>query len=142
MKSKISLIVSIVLIFISSFSIVLIPLSDFNGNTKQKILAYFIGILFWTCLIAAWIIHAVIYKSAKHIKKRIGIISLFENSPAKIFDVLTLLSLIEVIAVTIISAKGSVPEAVSYISVSVLLFVFQMHCIFNGKNFKYVMSSN
>lgn len=52
----------IILLFISSFSLLLSFFGDYNGNLFNKIIAYTIPVLFWGGMIAAYV---MLYKFNK-----------------------------------------------------------------------------
>lgn len=128
--------------FLSSFSLVIIPFSDFKGTNIQKVLAYVIGASFWLLLIVAWAIQIILSKRLKSEPKKIGLISFFSNKFAIAADVITLISLIASIVMTIISSSFVIPEIISYLIISVFFFSLQMHCVCNGKVFKYILKIN
>ncbi len=144
MKMKLNLIISVILMFISSFSLIIIPFSDFNGITIQKVLAYVIGAVFWLFLVAAWTIQIILSKQIKSDSKKFGLISFFSNKIAIAADIIALISLVATILMTIISGEVVIPEIVSYLIISVFFFSLQMHCVCNGKIFKHILkiSSN
>lgn len=145
----------IVMLFISSFSLLLSFFADFNGNAFNLMMAYGAGILFWGCLIAAYVLLAVINEkrkksearrktdlyenetrkvASKRNSNRPGIINFCSNKYAMIFDTLMVVFLI----LTIVFSFIPVLNSVAIICISVLIFSVHMHCVLNGMNFRYI----
>lgn len=146
MKKDISLMkIVIILLFISSFSLILSLFGDYSGNAFNIIMAYAVGVLFWGGLIAGYAILAVINSHRKNspVNKtdrsadRVGIISFFSNRIAIIFDCAMPVLLILAIVFMFIPINNQVLTVIIY---SLLVFSIHMHCLFNGMNFKYIKS--
>lgn len=112
---------------------------------KERIFNYSIGAMFWIGIITSqtsfWFSNAVIKKSMEAEEKstdKLGIICFFQNKAASVFDVILLAS---VIATAVCSgiAKNNIG---SYISIALLFFSFYEHCLWNGRNFKYIKTLN
>lgn len=100
---------------------------------------YFPGILFWTCLlvgITSQIILAVRKKTRPAKKGCIGLICFFRNVPAIIADIIFVVSLI---AFVISSKMTHGVGYICYVMLAVCIYTFCLHCIFNGKIFRYVI---
>ena len=92
------------------------------------------GLGFWLCNIVGIVLQVIVSKNVKHWyerrrlfrtrfrRNRIGLFNVFSNIPAAISDVLLCVSMI------------------AYISLSVLFLSFSAHCIFNGKNYYYILN--
>lgn len=146
MKKDITLMkMVILLLFMSSFSLILSLFGDYNGNTFNIIMAYAVGVLFWGGLIAGYALLAVINSHRKNCSAnktdtsagRAGIISFFSDRIAMIFDCAMPVLLILTIVFMFIPFDNPVLTVIVY---SLLAFSIHMHCLFNGMNFKYIKS--
>lgn len=134
------------LLFISSFSIILVFFGDYEGELINCICAYLVGIGFWGGLIFAYVLFGVLnarrkkqLKSTENLntEKRPGIICFFSNKYAKVFDILLVISLLLTVVFMFVPFLNQ--DAV-IISLSVFLFSLHMHSILNGINFKYIQN--
>ena len=132
----------IIMLFISSFSILLAFAGDYGGKVIYIICAYATGILFWTMLILAYCLFVVLnFKRKKQLKvkssaiKQMGFFRLFSNSYARIFDILLFVFLLLTILFFIVPVFN---QALSVIFLSCFLFSLHMHGILNGVNYKYI----
>ena len=132
----------IIMLFISSFSILLAFAGDYGGGMIHIIFAYATGILFWVMLILAYCFFGVlILKRKKELKiksftiKQIGLFKFFSNTYAKIFDILLIVFLLLTIVFFIVPVFN---QALSVIFLSCFLFSLHMHGILNGVNYKYI----
>ena len=69
---------------------------------------------------------------------RLGLLNFFSNRVGAVFDLAFLVSG-AVFAISQIFSENS--GIFPYISVSFFVFFFETHCIFNGKNYNYIMQS-
>ncbi len=133
------------MLFISSFSILLSFLGDYNGNLFNLIFAIATGVLFWGGLVLGYVFLMLVnssrkkYEAKNHInvraKKRAGAFTFFSNKPAKVFD----LSMIFFLILTVIFL--CIPlfnQAIALIFLALFVFSLHMHCILNGINFIYI----
>lgn len=135
----------IVLLFISSFSLILSLFGDYNGNVLNVVMAYAVGVLFWGGLIAGYVLLLIINSHRKKtlVSKtdnsagRVGIISFFTNKIAIICDCAIPVLLILMIIFIFFPLNNQVITVIIY---SLLVFSLHMHCVFNGLNFKYIKS--
>ena len=148
----------IILLFISSFSLLLSFWGDYNGNVLNIIIAYAIPILFWGGMILAYemlyqfnkqrIKNAEAEKPLNNNSERThnrimrptrfmpGALRIISNKYATIFDFLSLIFLILVIVLSFIP---NVNQVIVIVCLSVLVFSLQMHCLLNGVNFTYIL---
>ena len=111
-------------------------------------LSLFCGLGFWLCNIVGIVLQVIVSKNVKHWyerrrlfrtrfrRNRIGLFNVFSNIPAAISDVLLCVSMITFIVFMIIDSTS----IFAYISLSVLFLSFSAHCIFNGKNYYYILN--
>ena len=109
------------------------------------------GIVFWTGLVGGSVMQIMLnaqrkdffrknnisYKNTK--KSRAGIARFFTNRPAKIADVSFCVSLMATV-IALIATKGY--GYLCYVFISLTVFSFVLHCIFNGKNFDFVLNKS
>lgn len=139
---------SVIAVCVSTIALLLISFADMNGNIFEKVISYIAGLLFWSGLIMEQVFFYKANSLMKLIEKRllknkmpayknaqIGIISFFENREAIIADITLLLSTIFLVILSICRIKDSwlIP-----IGVAIMFFSFNMHCLLNGKNYKYI----
>ena len=141
MKNTVRLMsLSLILIAVSSLSLICVTFADFGGTGFQRFAAYFTGVVFWTCLIAGYILLFMVSKRRKADKSvkmkdtRPGIICFFTGKKAKIADI-TMFAVI-VLFLIFLFIPGVSP-AVRIIFIALLVLTVQMHCILNGVNYRY-----
>ena len=95
MKRK--MLITILLLMISSYSLMLSPAADFDSDGFTRILAYMIGIVFWLCLISAYVIFIIVNKerrkkkrSRNKIKQKPAALTFFSSKPAAVADIETM----------------------------------------------------
>lgn len=124
----------------------LIPVVNVYGTDFQRISSYIVATIFWSCLV---IIIVLIFKTSgkrrlleKNIenirlkrKYRLGIISFFKNQEAMIADLILFVSF--VFSIVLIAFEINVDWLV-YIMISLFFFTFNLHCLLNGKNYRYL----
>lgn len=132
------LVLQISLFFISNIGLFLSQFSIKNNGQKNQLLAFFAGVLFWGGLILAVVFTILINKTAnqKNSNNKSGIITFFSNKTAAIFDVTMIISSIIFVIILIVNSMSNVAIVVF----SIFIFSFEMHCVFNGKNYKYIIS--
>lgn len=132
------LVLQISLFFISNIGLFLSQFSIKNNGQKNQLLAFFAGVLFWGGLILAVVFTILINKTAnqKNSNNKSGIITFFSNKTAAIFDVTMIISSIIFVTILIVNSMSNVVIVVF----SIFIFSFEMHCVFNGKNYKYIIS--
>lgn len=129
---------------VSSFSILLYYLGDYEGNSVQKLFAFLTGFLFWAGLLVGIVLlilvntHRKKNKSLNHtrnLKKGMGIISFMSNRPAAIVDIAMVALFIFILATMFIPLIG---EEIRIILLTFLLCSVYMHSMLNGVNFLYI----
>lgn len=139
-KDKKLMIAACVSFVLSSSAVLIAPFGDFEGSMFNVAVAYAIGIIFWLFLIIGYVIILRINfhrKAQKKIKVsgRPGIISVFSNKPAMVFDIIFAVSVIMFIIFKFVIQKY---DLVSLFLLASSLFSFHMHGVLNGVNHKYV----
>ena len=139
--------ITIILLLISSYSLMLSPASDFDSDGFSRILAYAIGVVFWLGLISAYVIFIGINKerkkrqrssNRKNIKRKTAALTFFSSKPAAIADIVSVVCIIPTII--IIRGTNAIPQLFQYFIISTLIFSVQMHFILNGRNFRCLFS--
>ena len=134
-------IAAIILIFVSSYILMLAPVVSFDGDGFQKIMSYCAGGIFWFGLISGYVLFIIAGKLRKKIKNsekdsfhRPGIIVFFSSRAALIVDVLCIISI--VMFIICIFNKSAFAEMLEYFIISTTIFLVQMHAVINGINFR------
>ena len=133
----------IAFLIILSVSFILMPFG-INSDGETNILVYISGLLFWSGLIGT-IISAIMVNSTRKADanednsdvKRLGLIHFFTNTPAKIADVVMIVSLVVFIFLIIFNSAA----VLKFIFISLFVFSFGMHCMLNGLNYNYINES-
>lgn len=109
-----------------------------SGGQTNRIIAIISGVLFWIGLIIAIVFGLLQNKTTtnKDSNNKIGLISFFSNKPAFVFDVILIVSFIAFVICLIINKVSNIATIIF----SIFIFSFEMHCVFNGKNYKYIIS--
>lgn len=154
MKKDIILMKLVVLFLaISSFSLILVPFSDYDGSAFNVVTAIIAGVLFWLFLILGYLVFAGIAKHRKVYekkatssnkgrlsradnKKKPGIVCFFSNKFAMIADIVLIASFILTLVMVLFIPQT--PQVIQIILISLLLFSLHMHCVLNGINFRYI----
>ena len=148
-KEWVILILSIVCFFVLSVSFLFMPFENTRAEEGFSIISHLSGLAFWISLLLAVVfqIWLAVCRRKSHRKNRTrslncvskaGVFSFFKNKTAKVFDYLMIASFTAFIAAMLIT-RGT--GYICYVLVSVFVFSFCMHCIFNGKIYAYVTDS-
>lgn len=107
------------------------------------------GAVFWMGLAGGIVTQVVVSSSRKAFfrknrisyknsgKARVGLLRVFANLPAQIADVACAVGLVGTV-ISLIATKGY--GYVCYVFISLTVFSFVLHCIFNGRNFDFVLN--
>lgn len=143
--NKIVLIISIICFFLFGVSFLLMPIDSENNIGEMTFFSYLSGVMFWVSLIGG--IATQIYlgrknkreiKKNKNISKKAGVICVFSNIYAMIADIAAVVSLIGfVISMIVTDSTGYI----CYVFIGLFVFSFSLHCICNGKVFKYITNA-
>lgn len=135
MRKKINIslfVISIIGFLLLSVSFLLMPLN--NELSKPNFLA---GILFWLSCVIGVVPQILLSLRINHNNSRhgIGLLKFFQNPYAIISDIAFVISVIGLI-VAMVLTDGT--GYLCYVFISMTVFFFAMHCIFNGKNYFYI----
>lgn len=109
------------------------------------------GIVFWAGLVSGSVLQVIVnarrkaffrknnisYRNTK--KSRAGIFRVFSNRPAKIADILCGAALVATV-ISMIVTRGY--GYICYVFISLTVFSFVLHCVFNGKNFDFILNKS
>lgn len=127
------LVIIIVCLFISSACVLVVPVAH-----NRKALTMICSGLFWGFLFAGYLMFWLVNhfrKKQMATRGKIGIITFFRNTPAKLMDCICIAGII----LLLISVKAEFLQGyLQYIISFLVLFSFHMHCILNGENFQYM----
>lgn len=128
-----------------SGSIAFMPYASEQKYNNFMLPVYIVGGVFWLSIIFGYGSLLVLnHKRNKNLKafginsyrkQRPGFLCAWSNLPAKIFDTLTVISLLGFI-VTVLKFKDA--TQLIFGLMAVLFFSANMHGLFNGKNYKYI----
>ena len=137
---KVLFIFSIVSFFISSVTILFMPLGSFEpgGNI---FLAYFLATAFWIFLFLGIVFVLILGKQRRKnilFAKVSGIIFLrfFRNKPAIVFDVLLIAGILSLVISLLINR--TLPSWLTLTGTFTTVFSLEMHALLNGKNFEWL----
>ena len=133
---------SILCFLVMSLMFLLMPLEEETFVT---------GIVFWAGLLGGSVLQVIVnalrkaffkrndisYKNAK--KSRAGILRIFSNRLAMIADITCGVALLATV-VSMIVTRGY--GYICYVFISLTVFSFALHCIFNGKNFDFILNKS
>ncbi len=113
-----------------------------NTEGKNQIPLLIFGVLFWVGLaleqIFFWrswkLMKEVDCKRKKRLKGRVGILSIGATTEGFAADIVFALALLTFILCEIVKFEESVLQ---YLLICVIVLSFRMHCILNGKNYRY-----
>lgn len=137
---------TILLAFIETGIILFILLVSIENRQIQQIIEKVSAVLFWICVIVEiaamylgskerYQIEQKGYRSRSIKNSKIGIVSFLKNREAIIVDIV--LILFALITVILTCFKVEVAWVVT-VNISILFLSFNLHCIFNGKNYRYL----
>ena len=126
--------------------ILCIPLVNLDGSSAQKIGAYILAAFFWICIAIEGIFVHLSTQERRWMERRgfrnralkhspPGVISFFKNLEAMVVDIILFISAILVVILVWTQVKtGWMIMA----GISILFLSFNLHCILNGKNYRYL----
>ncbi len=126
--------------------ILCVPFVNLDGSSAQRVGAYILAALFWICIaIEGIFVHLSTqerrWMERKGFRNRVlkhsppGVISFFKSLEATVVDVILFISALLVVVLVWTQAKtGWMIMA----GMSVLFLSFNLHCILNGKNYRYL----
>ncbi len=146
-KYRFYLLASLCACFVSAVSLAVIPFSDLDTTGVSRVLAYVSAAVFWAGLSAEIIFYILAHRSCSSIEKvleqngsktlknqRMGLITFFSCKEACVVDILCIVSLLTAAIMIIFNLNYS------FFTVVLIAFIisFNLHCFFNGKNYKYL----
>jgi len=139
-KKRLWFLISLVGFFLSSATVLFIPLVSFEGETWQRIIAYILGAIFWLGLAAGitFLILVNRMRKKKQHTKTIPFIWFFRNRVALIFDIALIAGFIGIFLVLFIKELNQWLSAGIFFT---FIFSLEMHGMFNGENYKFAKSN-
>ena len=138
---RILLLLSMVMAFIASASLLLTPLTDIRAEETNHTLAMIEGFAFWSALLLTTALSTTLEILRCHSGGKIGVpfIRFFNNKIAKTADIIFFASIMFfVIALGI----QSMPPTIGYISSFLFSLSLQAHCILNSRGFEWVYTKS
>ncbi len=146
--NKTILIISLIAYLIVGLSVFLMMFNEPDAMGSLNSSDYILGGIFWVCLLLGSISQIILTVKVKHWKNdnfeaiemkrthlKPGVISFFKNVPGIVSDLVFVVSLITFIITNVVSNGTGIA---CYLSLSLAIFSFCSHCIFNGKNYYYI----
>lgn len=141
LKKKLKIFISLPIIN----SIILVLLALINQD-ERKWFSYIAAGIFWLIMILQIVLILKASKIRKHIENcknessqiktyRLGLISFFNNKEGTVSDIIFIVSIILLIFILVFEKTYSL---ISVICFPCLFLSFNLHCIFNGKNYTYI----
>lgn len=133
---------SIIASAISSFSVIICAFVGKN-ESADKVITILFPIVFWVCFLAEqffiWNANSIRKRlenegKISRVYGRLGILSVLQTREGTIADMILILSLIIFVALLLL---GIGEEFIQYLFIFFIVLSFRMHCILNGKNFRY-----
>ena len=148
LKTQINLyfLISILLAVIPAVLILCIPWVSLEGTDAQKTGAYIMAAAFWLCVILELCMTRLCSSERKWLERQKvrsrsltqsnpGIVSFLKTNEGMVADIVMFTSLIAVIDIAWTQVKS---QWLILSCVSVLYLSFNMHCLLNGKNYRYI----
>lgn len=145
-RRKEMLILYIGFLLLMSLSIAFMP-TGYNVKEKSYILLYCIGACFWIGFAGViYMCYRISNKRKNNYRfnelfgnhKQLGLIHFFQNKEALIVDVMMFMT----ISIFVIAKVCGSNLQVFFIIFALFIFLFGMHCMLNGMNYKYIKLSN
>ncbi len=148
LKTQINLyfLISVLLAVLPSVLILCIPLVSLEGSGPQRVGAYIMAAVFWLCVILElwmtrlcsserrWLeLRKVRSRSLSQVNP--GVVSFLKTREGMIADIVMFASLIAVIVIAWTQVRN---QWLILSCVSVLYLSFNLHCLLNGKNYRYI----
>ena len=140
---------NLITIFLAVFEFALIlcvPLVNIDGSPAQRSGAYILAAVFWICITAECVFTYLSTRERRRIEQREyqnkdlthsppGVVSFFKNSESTVADVILFVSsvLIAVLLWARVQNGWLIITGISFLFLS-----FNLHCILNGKNYRYL----
>lgn len=149
-KYKLFFSLSFICFIISGISILCVPITNVYGTGISKVMVYIVACVFWIGIIGEFVFFNKANSLRRILERKsrsknttissntgIGVVSFFKNREAKICDVILFIS---VALFAFLSVFKIDIEWLIIISAALLFLSFNLHCFFNGKNYRYIKS--
>ena len=133
-------VLSVLSFLLSSAAVLLMPLASFEREAWRQAVAYILASVFWLGIIAGVLFLRPVSKRRKRDTQYREISGsvltrFFSNRTAVVIDVLLAISVIALAAALIIRVM---PQWAFSTILSVFMFSFETHWLFNGRNYAYL----
>ena len=137
-------VLSVLSFLLSSAAVLLMPLASFEREAWRKAVAYILASVFWLGIIAGVLFLRPVSKRRKRDTQYREISGsvltrFFSNRTAVVIDVMLAVSFIALAAALIIRVM---PQWAFSTILSVFVFSFETHWLFNGRNYTYLTQLN
>jgi len=129
---------SIFAFFLSSMTVWFMPMASFEQE-ESIIFAYILAAVFWLGLVLGVVFQLLVSRDRKrdinyNDERGLPLLRFFSNRPAKFFDALLIAGVVTLVSSFFI---GSFPQWLTTAAIFASAFGFEMHGVFNSKNYKY-----
>lgn len=136
--------ITVFFITVFSISFLFMPIASDQAQKNNKVWLIVTGLLFWINLFGAYGVLIYINRKRKKyytqkqepLSSKPGIISFFSNPIAIASDIVMIIGIIGLICCLLLLRN----ESLNTVFLSVSVFSFQMHCLFNGRNYLFIHS--
>lgn len=130
---------------IGSLLFLCIPLVDTAGSQAQKIGAFLLAVLFWICITLEIFFTFRCKRERRYLERRHyrrrwmrhmypGVISFFKNFEATVADIALFVTAVLTVIFNWIRLSSTL---ISIGCMAILFLSFNLHCLLNGKNYRY-----
>lgn len=138
--------ITIMLAFLEFVIILFIPLVNLEGTALQRMAAYILAAAFWISIATEFFMVKLCTYERRWLERRgyrnkglryskPGIFSFFKSTEAVVADIVLFLSIIIVGISVCMQIKT---EWMIMGGISILVLSFNLHCILNGRNYRYI----
>lgn len=140
------ILITMILALVEFLMLLFIPLVNLEGTASQRIAAYILAATFWISIIVELFVVKVCTYERRWLERRgyrnnevkyfkPGIISFFKSPEAIVVDIILILAIITVVLSALLQINT---EWLIIGGISILVLSFNLHCILNGRNYRYI----
>ena len=143
-KLRTHIFVALGLAVITDLSILCVPCVKIDGTAAQRNSAYIVAGLFWICIILQIVNVCMTTKIRKQLQRKklrgckfealpVGAFAFRQNVEGLVADALLVISFLALVFVSICKVRS---VWLTIVLVAAVILLFQLHCIFNGRNYR------
>lgn len=130
---------------VGAVALILVPVVSFDGSVAARVGAYMVASSFWLSVAAALLLTVFASKARRELEakqpsktiseSRPGVLVFRRNREGLIADLVLVIAALVCVGLILFRVRTGWSVI---IVVSILFLSFQLHCIFNGKNYRYI----